>query len=110
VAHDVVRYGEAQQIDVGILIMEISHWLAQRLEITDRNGLIVSQVAAGSTGDEAGVQVADIIRAIDGRRVTTRRQAVRTIFGAQVGDTITLTIEREGELKDIPVIVAAAKP
>jgi serine protease Do len=108
VATDLVRHGRTQPIEIGIYAKEISHWLAAQLSIDDPRGLIISGVDAGSPADKAGIQVLDIIRAVNGKPVTTPRQAIRTIFGAQVGDTIRFAIEREGKHLEIPLVVEAA--
>jgi serine protease Do len=57
--------------------------------------LIVWELEEGSPADRAGVQVGDIIREVNGEQVSTAAEATRLIFGAAVGDVITLTLERD---------------
>ena len=45
---------------------------------------------------------------INGKKVTNSREANRTIFGAQVGDVVNFTIERNGKLLKIPLTAEAA--
>ena len=54
-------------------------------------------IEKGSPADKAGVKVADIIRKVNGTKVSDSNEAYRVIFGASVGDTITLTVERDGQ-------------
>jgi S1-C subfamily serine protease len=66
------------------------------------------QIETASPAAEAGMEVRDIIRRIDGAPVTDVPEAQRKIFGVQVGDTLRFEVERSGELFEIPVRAEAA--
>ncbi len=108
VVDEIVRYGEVRDIWIGISVQEISPFLAEQLAIQDRKGLVVSAIDRGSPAFRAGVRVGDVIRAVNGARVTSTREAQRLIFGTPVGGTVRLDVEREGRRSEIPVKVEAA--
>jgi len=108
VVDEIVRYGEVRDIWIGISVQEISPFLAEQLAIQDRQGLVVSAIDRGSPAYRAGVRVGDVIRAINGARVTSTREAQRLIFGTPVGGTVRLDVEREGRRTEVPVEVEAA--
>jgi serine protease Do len=108
VVDEIVRYGEVRDIWIGISVQEISPFLAEQLAIQDRKGLVVSAIDRGSPAFRAGVRVGDVIRAVNGARVTSTREAQRLIFGTPVGGTVRLDVEREGRRSEIPVEVEAA--
>jgi S1-C subfamily serine protease len=65
------------------------------------NGVIIREVVAGSGAEAAGLQVNDIITALDGEAVTAEAPLGPMILAHQPGDTIVLTIERDGEIIEL---------
>ena len=61
---------------------------------------LVSRVFPDSPADEAGVEPGDIVRAINGDIVDTQT-AGRIVENTPAGETLTLTIERDGETFDL---------
>lgn len=108
VAREIIRYGRARPVWIGVYAQQISPWIAGQLGLRDPRGLLVSRVEAGSPADRADLRVMDIIRAVNGRSVSSAQEAQRTIFGAQVGDVLTFAVERQGQLHEIRVTVEAA--
>lgn len=67
------------------------------------NGAEVQEVIPGSPAEEAGLRVGDLIREVDGQPVSTRRPLMDLLSSYRPGDTVTLTVERRGEKKEIEV-------
>ena len=61
------------------------------------DGAFVTDISAGSAAADAGLQVGDVITAIDGAPMTTSDQVVAAVRAHQAGDQITVTFERNGE-------------
>ena len=57
-------------------------------------GVIVRQVTDGSSAQEQGVQVGDIITEINGVRVTSYEELTAEIANCKVGDVVTLKVYR----------------
>lgn len=70
-------------------------------------GLRVAAVVAGSPAEAAGVRPNDRIVKADGAEVERRDQWSAWLAGRKPGDAATLTIERDGGLRDVKVTVAA---
>jgi len=51
------------------------------------------------------VKVGDIIRKVNGTPVRDGNEAYRVIFGASVGDTIALSVERDGKLVTLRLLL-----
>ena len=101
IVDEVVRYGRVRNVWIGVRTWDLTPYLAERLGTTNRQGLYVASLERGSPADKAGVRVGDIIRKVNGTPVRDSDEAYRAIFGANVGDTITLTLERDG--KDLTI-------
>ncbi len=103
---DIVEYGRVREVWIGLGVWNINHqYVAHRLGIANRNGLLVMAVDPGSPADRAGVEMYDIIRGVNRRPVRTDRDARREIFGAAPGDRLALQIERDGRLQEISFIL-----
>jgi serine protease Do len=107
VVREILQFGAVRQVWTGIAVRPISPYIAAYYNITNTRGLLVWELEEGSPADRAGVEVGDIIRKVNGEEVWTREQASRLIFGAAVGDVITLAIERGGSPREIRVRLEA---
>ncbi|MEK7316208.1 MAG: trypsin-like peptidase domain-containing protein [Candidatus Eisenbacteria bacterium] len=95
VVDEILKYGKVRNVWIGVRTWELTPYVAERLSTADRNGLYVSVVERGSPADKAGMKVGDIIRKVNGTAIRDVQEAYRAIFGANVGDTITLTVDRD---------------
>lgn len=68
-----------------------------------------SPVLPGGPADKAGLEPGDVITHIDGRRVSDSDQLVVRIRAKEVGDTVRLTIERDGSERQLSMTLEAAK-
>jgi S1-C subfamily serine protease len=103
---------------VGITTEYVAGDLAEALGLPRRGGLLVQGIARGSSEAAAGVRGArqvvdignvelgiggDLITAVDGQPASREDALVRVFVNKRVGDTITLTILRNGRTLNVPV-------
>ena len=105
VVEEIIKYGRVRNVWIGVRTWEITPYVAERLGTTDRNGLYVAVIERGSPADKAGAKVGDIIRKVNGTPVRDSNEAYRAIFGASVGDTVTLTMERDGKFHELKLLL-----
>lgn len=67
------------------------------------DGALLAEVMPGSPADEAGLQVNDLITAIDGQPITLENSLIALMEGYAPGDTITLAVDRRGETLELPL-------
>jgi putative serine protease PepD len=72
-------------------------------------GAKVGTVTPGSGADEAGIQDGDIITAINGDVIEESTELIVSIRSNAPGDTVELTILRDGRTQDLTVTLAAAE-
>ncbi len=70
-------------------------------------GLTIGQVIADSPADKAGLKRGDGIKAVNGTAVQTVPELLDQLKDKNVGDTITLNIERDGQAQDVSVTLEA---
>jgi S1-C subfamily serine protease len=103
---------------IGVTTEYVAGDLAEALGLPRRGGLLVQGVVRGSSEDVAGIRGAreivaignvelgiggDFIVAVDGQPVDREDALVRAMSHKRVGDTITLTIVRNGRRFNLPV-------
>lgn len=108
VVNEIIQYGRVRSVWIGLVVDEITPYVARYRDISDAKGLLVSNVESDSPADVAGIQRGDIIRRINGEEIANAREARRSLFGSQVGDTIVLNIERDGRRKDFELLLVEA--
>lgn len=104
VVNALVRDGEVKgRPSIGITVGPIPDTAKEQYQLPD--GLYVTEVSEGSDAKEKGVRAGDVITAVNGTPVTTTAEISDIKNAMQVGDTLTLTIWRNGETLEIPVIL-----
>ena len=93
--------GNIKRPGIGITIQEISADDAKNWQTPQ--GVLVQSVYATGTARTAGVKRYDIITAVDGKTVTTTEALISVIKSKNAGDTVKLTVWRDGKTQDIPV-------
>lgn len=80
----------------GMRIQQIDARIAQYLKLKSTDGVVVVELAPNSPASRAGIEVGDVITAINGQTVKTEDAAVLRIYDSRVGDKISVTILRDG--------------
>jgi S1-C subfamily serine protease len=117
VVPQLIRKGtaEIERPDLGVTF--VASALARQIRI--RNGLLILDVKDGSGAAAAGLRpsrvdadgtlvLGDIVVAIDGQPVRSNADVERIVGKHQVGDTVTVTIRRQGEQHDVEVTLKGA--
>src|ERR671921_530076 len=108
---------------IGITGLDITPEIAEAMGLQEARGFLVTDVTAEGPAAEAGVQGGDLLADINGREIELGgdvileidNKTVRKIddiltyleMEKQVGDTVQLTVLRDGQLQQIPVTLAA---
>ena len=90
---------------LGIAVANINERLVHRFSLTVDSGVVIVRVADDGPGGTAGLQVGDVIQAINGVAISTADQVVDTVRTTAPGTIITITILRDGASTDVPVEV-----
>jgi len=93
---EVEHYGRVRAAWPGMSLQPVTPMLARRLGFSEAGGWVVTDVVGGGPAARAGVRVGDRIRKVNGRVIETVDDVQRSIYGAGVGDRITLVVERGG--------------
>ncbi len=72
-----------------------------------KEGVVVGAVERGKPADKAGLQRLDVITKVDGDKVTSPDELVSAISGRRAGDTVKLSIVRDGRAMDLTAVLGS---
>ena len=107
IAGELIQHGKvASRPMLGIMVESIQYEYA--ILYKDQAGITVTQVNPGSCAEQAGVQVGDKITHFNGVEVWCNAQLNFQKEKYKIGDTVTITVERNGESMDLTIVLAGA--
>ena len=104
IADDLIKYGSYKRPYLGVNIATMDSNIARQLNIEYTQGVAVVELAdmKGSAA-QAGVKENDIITKVNGKNVTTTAELMEYIGRSKVGETVNLTVVRDGKMQVVPV-------
>ncbi len=97
VSEQIVKNGFVSRPYLGISWQPITPGVAARHHLPVQYGVYVTDVSANSPATQAGLQVGDIITGIDSTTLDETHAYINTLFHYSSGDTVTLTLVRNGK-------------
>src|SRR5579859_4301026 len=90
---------------IGVFARTITPALSSGLGLDRENGVLLEDVIPGGPADKAGLQVSDIVLAIDGAPVDNVRQFALDLYRYRIGDSVHVQVLRGGQKISIAVPV-----
>ena len=98
VVADLMKYGEVQRGLLGIAIQNVEGNFASEMNLDINQGVYIQNVNPGSAAEEAGVTQGDVITKVDDLAINTVADLQGAIAQRRPGETVQLTINREGKI------------
>nr|MBA3282028.1 PDZ domain-containing protein [Acidimicrobiia bacterium] len=76
----------------------------------DRAGAAITSIEAGSPAADAGLTEADVVTAVDGQKVSSMIDLAAAVRTKAPGETVALTVLRDGKERTVEVTLVAAQP
>lgn len=93
----IIKYGSVHRGLMGVFVQHLTPELATAFDLPDTDGALVSQVNSDSPAEKAGLAAGDIIKSINGQKVTEAAQVKNIIGLLRVGSIVKMTIMRNGQ-------------
>ncbi len=107
IANKIINGEEVTHAYIGLSMQTVNAQNARSNGLSVNQGAYVAEVVSGSPADEAGIQKGDIIVAMDGEEVTSADGMVLAVRSHEIGDTVTVTVVRGTETKDLTVTLGS---
>lgn len=92
---------------IGVTVTSVNAFTAREQGLPVSEGAVVASVNADSPAAEAGLEVDDIVTAVDGEPIASADGLIIAAREHQIGDTITLTVVRGDKTLDIEVTLGS---
>ncbi|HKD86062.1 MAG TPA: Do family serine endopeptidase [Terriglobales bacterium] len=103
VVQQLVRNGKVAHGRMGVGITDVTPENAKFFDVNDSNGAVITQVESGSAGAKAGLKVGDVIREVNGKKITDAGQLQMEISSMTPGTAISLQVVRDGKSVNVPI-------
>jgi serine protease Do len=100
---DILKTGRVIHPWIGITYSLVTETMAQQLNLSSADGIIVGEIQTNSPAAKAGLQKNDILLTLDGTPFTTDNTLRQMIRDKNPGDTVTLSVLRNGQTLTITV-------
>ena len=108
IVDDIIEFGSYQRAYLGVGIIELDAEYAQEENLPISQGVIIDQVAEGGSAQYAGLLPKDVIVGVDGRSIKSAPELQEIIGRSKVGDSLKLTVLRNGSERDVDVVLRGA--
>ena len=108
VYNDIIKSGRVTRGSIGIRFTpsETDRARANLRVAGAKDGVFVEQVTPGGPSEKAGMKDGDVITAINGKPIHDGNQLIGTVTSTPLGNSLNITVDREGKHHDLKVVVA----
>jgi serine protease Do len=110
ILNQIIETGEFKQAQIGVSMIdrELLSYYSYNTDIELDKGLYVYEVSASSDASAKGLRQGDVITAVDGVEVDTILEFKTQIYRHLPGDSVTLTVLRDGSEMQMTVMLIEA--
>jgi len=90
---------------LGVNIQDVDPTLAKSFNLDRPSGALIARVTEGSPAADGGLQVGDVILSFNGNPVSTSADLPPLVGNTAVGDSVTLTLVRDGETQQLEILI-----
>ena len=106
VKDSIIATGKFEKPYIGIYLGNLDADKVKALNLKSSNGVFIAGTVPGGPAAAAGITKNDIITAVDGKEVNSAGAFVGEIAAKKVGQSVKLTISRNGKTSEVSVTLA----
>lgn len=107
IATDIIEGKTPTHAMLGVSITTVNAQNAQRYGLSVTSGAYINAITPGTAAENSALKPGDIITAIDGQTVTSATDVTLKVRSHKVGDTVVVTVNRDGQEQKIDVILSS---
>ena len=106
VKDSIIATGKFEKPYIGVYLDNLDENKVKALNLKSSNGVFIGNVVPNGPAAAAGITKNDIITAVDGKEVNSAGAFVGEIAAKKVGQSVKLTISRNGKITEVSVTLA----
>ncbi len=108
IVNDLKEFGEVQRALIGVNIKDVESEDAEKQNLDEVKGILVTSVIEGGSAEEANMKENDVIIKFDDRQVNTVSELQEQVGKHRPGDKATVTYIRDGKVSTVPIVLKNA--
>ncbi|OUQ30038.1 trypsin-like peptidase domain-containing protein [Massilimicrobiota sp. An134] len=110
---EIIETGKVNRPTIGISAVSLDSYSSYelymyRIQTNLNKGIYVADVQSQSPASQAGIQVGDVITQIEGKDIESYKDFLTELYSKNPGDTIKLTINRNGSTSSVNVTLGSS--
>lgn len=105
VVADIKKYGAVQRAVLGIMGGDINSAVKNEYDLKVTEGAFVADFSAGSAAKKAGMEVGDVITAVNGTNIRNMAGLQEQVSKYSPGDSVNITVNRKGSTKQFKIML-----
>jgi 2-alkenal reductase len=101
-----ITKGSVERAYMGVTYQDVDPQIASALNLNTTNGVVITQVEAGTPAAKAGLQEGDVILEFDSQKIDQDHSMSNMLYTHKAGDTVNLTILRDGKTMQIKITLS----
>jgi 2-alkenal reductase len=106
IAAELIADGRVVYPYFGITSLAVTEEVAAQGELAVDYGTLVREVTPNSPAAAAGIEVGDVVLAIDGERIDQGQPFTEVLFRHEPGETVTVSLQRGAEVFEVELTLA----
>lgn len=108
VVEDLREFGQVQRALIGVNIKDVEYQDAEKLNLKDANGVLITNVVENGSAEAAGLKQNDVITKFDGVDVHSVGELQEQVGKHRPGDKTTITYVRNGKENSVSMVLKNA--
>jgi serine protease Do len=104
IVENLISFGEVHRAWLGVFVQDLTPDLARYFDVEGQGGVLVGRVFDESPADEAGIEVGDVLLALDRQPLGDRDDFLERLAGYTAGSQMRFRVLRKGEEKEFTVV------
>ena len=101
ITSQLIQYSKVRRPYIGVTGMDLDAETARKNNLVE--GIYVKDVETFSAAEKGGIKIGDVIIKADGKNVKTMDELNEIKNSHNIGDEMTITVNRDGEQKDLTI-------
>jgi len=109
IIQQLVQQGYVIRPWLGVGLYTVDQYAVLRYDLAVDEGALITEVAANSPADEAGIEAGNVITGFDGEDITSADDLIQAIHSSQIGQEVEITFWR-GDSQNTTLATLAESP